>query len=247
MTESGFPTEAIWALSILGVAILLLIYRGLHHRKRRRELARLLPTLGFEPIAEPFPEGLLPGFLFHPNGVPGPDGEPPGPRKGPRQQALSSRVLAAWSGQLAGARVTMMDVALLRRRVTTGARWNTWRHDWTVLRCDPGNGRRPPDLLVEEHVLFKGRIEGERALHGPSKIGEHYYAFGHAPDEELGRWINPELRERLERHRLWTVGAHDGVLYLSRGSSLQTPAEMPGFLREGEGLLAALLAGTGGR
>jgi hypothetical protein len=245
MTESGVPPGAIWAIAILGAMILLLLYRWFHHRKRHRELAELLPTLGFEPIAKPFPEALLPRFLFHPNGVPGPDGEEPGARKGSRHQELRAWLLAAWSGRLAGAPVTLMDVAITRRKITTTSRWTTWRHDWTVLRCDPGNGRRPPDLLVEEHVLFKERIEGERALHGPAQIGEHYYVFGQAPDEELGRWINPELRERLERHRLWTLAAHGGVLYLSR-TSLESAADMPGFLRAGAGLLATLLAGGRG-
>ena len=82
-------------------------------------------------------------------------------------------------------------------------------------------------------------LDGSREVRA---FGEHYFLFSGAPEEQLASWITPQLREVLTRHRLWSIAAHDGVIFLCRGSSREGVHEIESFLIEGEELLAAMLA-----
>lgn len=112
----------------------------------------------------------------------------------------------------------------------------------TVIRSEPGAEEGPPNLLIEERVLFKSKVRNQRSLDGVEQFGQHYFLFSSAPEDELAAWVTPEVREALAAHRLWRIAAHDGVWYLSRGSSREEPRQMESFLREGGFLLSALLS-----
>lgn len=235
MSAATIDPGAVAAVSFVTVAALLLVYAARHGRRRRQQLDSLMPALGLGAIEPPAAQEVLPDLLFHPNGFSG----TPGTRG--RWQLLRSRVLAAWRADLAGSPVLVLDVSIDRRCTdaplssgTSEAQVNA-----TVIRCAPSQG--PPDFLVQEHVLFKGQLSGQRAIHGVEQIGQHYFVFSDAEDSELEAWITPQLREVLTRHRLWTIAAQDQVLYLARGTTPETPGRIRSFLEEGEAILFALL------
>lgn len=236
--RSSLEPGAIAAIAFLAIVILLLAYAAIHAKKRRQAFDQLMPQLGIERIDPPEPGDVLPDLLFHPNGFEG------APASWGKWQLLRSRVLQAWSGSSAGRSVLILDVSQDRSRTNmSGQKDEASRErqeNATVIRCDPGPGG-PPDFLIWEQVLFKSQVRGQRAIHGSDQIGEHYFLFSDAPDEDLEPWITPALRETLGRHRLWRIATHNGVVFLSRGTSQQQPDEFRSFLSEGEALLAALL------
>ncbi|MEM1204915.1 MAG: hypothetical protein AAGN66_16920 [Acidobacteriota bacterium] len=224
---SGGPLAAVAFVTLI---VLLLTYAGIYNARRRRELERLLPTLGFHRIEKPGAE-LVTDELFYPNGFESQE----------KQGGYGSiaRVPMAWSGQIGERGVVLMDVSI-RRSKPVGADKSL---DRTVIRHVPQDGA-PPDFMIHEWVLLKGQIRGARAIGGPAEIGRHYYLFSDAPDEALVPWITTDLRGQLEEHRLWRIAAHDGVLYLSRGTVPLRPSDLPDVLAEGEALLDGLLAGS---
>ena len=224
---SGGPLASV---AFVTLCVLLLVYAGIHNARRRRELERLLPTLSFHRIEKPVAAELVTDELFYPNGFESQE----------KQGGYGSiaRVPMAWSGQIGGRGVVLMDVSI-RRSKAVGTDKSL---DRTVIRHVPPDGA-PPDFMIHEWVLFKGQIRGARAIGGPAEIGQHYYLFSDAPDAALVPWITAALRSQLERHRLWRIAAHDGVLYLSRNTARQRPVDMPDFLAEAEPLLDGLLAG----
>ncbi|MDA8021158.1 MAG: hypothetical protein MPN21_27285 [Thermoanaerobaculia bacterium] len=227
---------ALFALGFVVLVVLLSIYALRHWAKRKAALLEMMPKLGFQAIEEPDPERLVPDSLFHPNGF----GEQSTGRG--TVQDVMRRVPMAWTGRLADRDVTVMDVSVMRRRTgQTEDRDQTHPLNRTVLRCPTPTGEPPPDLLIEERVLFKGQVKDQRSVRGNETFGEHYFLFSSAPDTWLERWITPPLEDVLGRHRLWRLAAHDGVLYLCRGSSREEPKEMESFLHEGEEFLRAFL------
>jgi hypothetical protein len=225
------------------LVIVLTAYAAVHWSRRRKALAELLPSLGWQPVAEPSSEALLPALLFHPNGFDG-SGTTEG-RLG-QWEEIRPRVTAAWTGTLAGLEATLMDVSIHRIYVeeeTSQHQQTTAQLDATVLRCDPGPGARPPDFLIDERVRFKSRLRGTVALDGETRIGEHYFLFSGAGETDLAPWVAPRLRELLAAQRLWTVATHDGAIFLSRRLQRLRPDEIPAFLSDGASLVSALLVG----
>ncbi len=224
---------------VVGV-ILLWIYAARHWGKRRQALEVLMPSLGYSSIEEPSSDDLLPNLLFHPNGF-------ESTRKsgvGSDWLELQPRIPMAWKGRAGKRSVTVMDVSISRRQKLGGKaqhRDSTRQLSVTLIRCDPGTTIRPPDFLIEERVLFKNKIKGQRSANGPEQIGQHYFVFSDASREQLEAWITPSLRDQLAQYRLWTVATHHGALYLAR-NRLEKPAEFSVFLQEGEALLAGLFA-----
>ena len=228
--------EAIFALGFAIFAVFISIYAIRHWAKRREALADLMPTLGFQPIEEPDPERLVPELLFHPNGFEN--------RSSNRRKLRDDmrRVTLAWNGRLADTDIVVMDVDVIRGRVGQSAsRDTTHPLNRTVIRCPTPTGEPPPDLLLEERVLFKGQVKDHRTVRGTETFGKHYFLFSAAPDDWLERWIQPTVEDVLGRYRLWRIAVHAGVLYLSRSSSREEPREMKSFLAEGEAFLRAFL------
>ncbi|MEM9556455.1 MAG: hypothetical protein AAGC60_19515 [Acidobacteriota bacterium] len=223
---SGGPLAAV---SFVTMAVLLLVYAGISGVRRRRELERLLPALGFHPIEKPDPAVLVTDDLFYPNGF-----ESQGLHGG---YGSIARIPMAWSGRIGEREVVLMDVAI-RRSKAVGTDKSI---DRTVIRCMPPGDAAPPDFMIHEWILFKDQIRGARAIGGPEEIGQHYYLFSDAPDEALVPWITAALRQQLEQYRLWRLAAHDGVFYLSRDTVRQRPSDMPGSLAEAEALLDGLM------
>jgi hypothetical protein len=229
------------ALLVLGFVVLVVflsVYAFRHWAKRKKALLELMPTLGFTQVGEPRPGDLIPDLLFHPNEFEGPQ-----PGVGLIQD-LHPRVTLAWTGTLADRTVTVMDVSVARIH---GHRANEERTGMTlnrtVLRCPTPSGEPPPDFLLTEKVLFKGQVEHHRAVRGVETFGKHYFLFSEAPDDQLARWISPLVEVALGRHRLWTIAAHGGVLYMCRGTKHEEAHEIESFLSEGEEFLRALLPG----
>ena len=231
---------ALMLFGFLGLVIFLSGYAFLHWSKRKKALLEMMPRLGYQVIEEPSPKDLIPELLFHPD-----EFEPP-KSGGGRTEDIVPRVPMAWRGRLAGRDVTVMDVTISRLH---GHRAHEERSAFTlnrtVLRCSTPTGEPPPDLLITEKVLFKGRVKHHRTVGGAETFGEHYFVFSDAGDDWLARWITPALQEVLGRYRLWNLATHNGVVYLCRGSKLEEPHEIESFLREGEELLAAFLEAAG--
>lgn len=225
---SGGPLAAV---AFVTLCVLLLVYAGVDRARRHREFEDLMPSLGFQPVEDPDPAGLVSDELFYPNGF-----ESQGLEGG--YGSILPRIAVAWSGTLGGREVMMLEVSITRpHAVKTSKSINR-----TVIRYVPSGAVAPPDFMIHEWVLFKGQIRGARAVSGPAQMGQHYYLFSDAPDEELAPWITTALRERLAEHRLWRIAAHDGVFFLSRSTSWQQPGEIPGFLAEAEAILSGLMA-----
>lgn len=240
MPDLPLPGGALFALGFVALVAFLSIYAIVYYAKRRKQLDELLPSHGLNVLPDPPAEELVPELLFHPNGFPMADGEMTSRLQ---DSELFRRVPAAWKGRLGAHDVVVMDVSISRLMPRGGA--NTDRDkkvNHTVIRHDPGPGPRPPDFVIEERVLLKSQIRGERAVNGPAQIGGHYFLFSAAPDEELAPWINTDLRSQLGQHRLWEIAAHQGILYLTRGTSVISTRQIQSFLQEGEALLTALLA-----
>lgn len=231
----------LWVLVFLALALGLLIYALLHWKNRKEELKALMLTLGYESIAEPSYEVLLPRLLFHPNGF-----DSMWEKSDSRlvEKDIRFSVPSAWTGRLGRREVTLVEASVSRRK-TRNERFvgeTITSLYFTVMRYRPEGDRIPPDFLIEERVLLKGKVRGERAVNGPALMGEHYFLFSDAPQEELEPWITPDLRELLSQFRLWHLAVHDGVFYLTRTTHYpEKTAEIPDFLREGEALLAALM------
>ncbi len=235
---SEVPLGAVAGLAFLMVVIVLWVTSSRHWKKRFAELEKLMPSLGYQPIVEPTSEDLLPALLFHPNGFE--SMQRPAGSAGWKERL--PRMPKAWTGELANRAVTVLDVTIDRIQFVAGQRREgTGQVNATVIRCDPAPTGGPPDFLVEERALFKNKVKGQRSINGPAQIGEHYFVFSDAPDTQLEDWISPILREQLGHHRLWTIAAHEGVLYLTR-RRYEAPGDVPRFLQEGEGLLTGLLA-----
>ena len=227
---------ALFALGFVVFLVFISIYAIRHWAKRKEALQEMMPKLGFEAIEEPDPDRLVPDLLFHPNGF----GDHTS-GKG-RFRDDMRRVTLAWSGRLADRDVVAMDVSVIRGRIGQSAsRDTTHPLNRTVIRCPTPTGEPPPNLLIEERVLFKGQVEDHRTVRGTEIFGKHYFVFSAASDDWLERWITPALEDLLGRRRLWRLAAHDGVFYLCRGSSREEPKEMESFLREGEEFLTAIL------
>ena len=235
MSETRIDPGAIGATAFVALMVLLLLYRARYLRNRREALGQLLPGLGVQAIEAPAVDAVLPTLLFHPNGF------SETPSSWGRWELIRARILEAWSAELARTPVLILDVSIDRRRVD-GPRSSTSEKqvNRTLIRCTPPSAP-PPDFLVQEQVLFKGQVRGQRAVNGPEQIGKHYFLFSDAEDSELQPWITGRLREALGQHRLWTLAAHDGVLFLARGSSPENPTGFQTFLQEGAAILDAVL------
>ena len=232
---------ALFTLGFVIVVLFLSIYAIRHWAKRKEALQELMPQLGFQPLEDPDPDLLVPDLLFHPNGFGGP---PTG--RGIAQDVMR-RVPMAWSGRLADREVVIMDVSVVRRRTgQTEDRDHTHPLNRTVIRCPTPTGEPPPDLLIEERVLFKKQVKNQRPVRGAETLGQHYFVFSTAPDDWLERWIPPAVEDLLGRYRLWKIASHGGVLYLGRGTSREEPREMESFLRAGGDFLRAFLPEGGG-
>ncbi len=230
--------SGIGALSFVVLMVGLLIYRARHIRRRGQALDELLPGLGVQEVEAPSLHDtldLLPDLLFHPGGF------SETPRSWGNWELMRSAILRAWNAELAGVPVSILDVSIDRRRVD-GPRSSTAEKqiNRTLIRCAPP-ADVPPDFLLREQPLLKSQLRGQRAINGPEQIGRHYFLFSDAEDSELEPFITDHLREVLTRHRLWTVAAHDGVLFLTRGSAPESPARFQNFLNEGEAILYAFL------
>ncbi len=234
LSEAG--AGAWLSIGLVAFVLFLSAYAYRHWAQRRKALLELMPGLGFAQIDEPQPVDLIPELLFHPN-----EFEEPQPGVGPIED-LHPRVTAAWTGSLLNGTVTVMDVSIARIH---GHRANEERTGMTlnrtVLRCPTPTGDWPPDFLIKEQVLFKGRVTHHRTVRGTETFGDHYFVFSSASDESLGRWITPQVEAALARHRQWTIATHDGVFYLCRGTKHEEAQGMESFLREGQELLQALL------
>lgn len=226
----GLQGGALIAAAFVMMCLLLLIYASIDRVRRRRGLTRLMPDLGFHFVDNPDPIELVPDDLFYPNGFASQE------KEGGYASVLP-RVPVAWSGRIGGRKSVVMEVSITRSHAfKTNKSINR-----TVIRCVPPGDAAPPDFMIHEWVLLKGQARGARAISGPARIGRHYYLFSDAPEAALVPWITTALRDQLARHRLWWIATHCGVFYLSRNTSRQQTSDMPGFLAEGEALLAALL------
>ncbi len=232
----GLEPGAKGALGFVLLIIVLSVYAIRHWAKRREALLELMPRLGFVPIDEPPVDALVPNLMFHANGFE----SSPFPLQ--KRESLR-RVPLAWRGHLGDYPVVVMDVSTHRQNVkVTNERDTAVPFNRTVLRCEVPAGSALPDLLIDERVLFKGQIRGQRSIGGVDHFGKHYYLFSDASEQALTPWISPPLQAALDRFRLWKLATHDGVVYLQRGSSREEPKEIDSFLREGGTLLNALLS-----
>ncbi len=234
--------EWFFILAFLALVVVLWIYAARHWKNRKEELKILMPNLGYQPIAEPSYKALLPELLFHPNGF-----ESMWGKSSSRfvENDIRAFVPSAWTGHLGRREVTVLDASISRRSAKSEREVgkSIKNRDFTVISCRPDGDRVPPDFLIEERVLFKGQVRGERSVNGPALMGKHYFLFSDAPQEELEPWITPRLRDQLGQVRLWDLAVHRGVFYLTRTTFYpEKAAAIPDFLREGEALLAGLFA-----
>ena len=221
------------------VAVLLLVYTWRYWAKRRKHLRELMPKLGLTEVEDPVASNLVPDLLFHPNGFP-----PEVDSRGTYWEEIFPRVSSAWSGRLGEHGVVIMDVTARRIEKGKGLNRTESRSEVqfrsTVVRYEP-QGRTPPDFLVDERVWFKDRAKDFVPLVGNDTIGEHYFLFSHASEEELVRWLTPRARDFLSRNRLWEIAAHGGVLFLSYCSRITPANRFERFVEEAGELLSCML------
>lgn len=239
------------AIGFVILCILLLAYSAVHWGRRRKQIVEEMarrgwtrrslpddPKMRSESVTELIPEG-----LFYPNGC------PPKTSDGRHLevQDVLPRIVDGWTSNASGptgSSIDLLEVSIARQRRRPGEQGSSSQLNRTVFRVTP-TGDRPPDLLIEERVLFKGQVKDAVRIHGRDHLDPHYFVFSAAPTDLLERWIDEAVVELLARHRGWTVAAHAGVLFLTRNHSLQRMDDLASFLDEGDALIQAFLGERG--